>query len=337
MASTLKSVQKSQYIHQFKDKEEVSSSFIIKYSALGMGKNGKPFLNLVLMDSSGEIEARIWEDAARHSGHAVRDAIVLVHGRVQSYQGRLQVVVNGLEVLREDQVVLADYLPKARVDSDALYGVLLEKVATMQDPHYRALAEAVLKDDAEIAGLLKRAPAAKAMHHAYPGGLLEHIVSITRVLDFLGVHYAAQQGERVNRDLLFLGGFFHDIAKIWELSFEKTTDYTLEGKLVGHLVMGVELIDRKIRWLESQPGRLPAPFPEHKKLLVKHLVLAHHGKLEYGSPVMPQTLEALIVHYIDDLDSKVNQIGEFIAQDAAPGDWTLLNKHHGRYFYKGGS
>jgi 3'-5' exoribonuclease len=322
---------KSQFISQFKDKDPVQSPFLVKFSQLGVGKNGKPFLNLVLMDSSGEIETRIWEDAARHSGQVVRDAIVQVQGRVQSYQGRLQVVVSEIEILREDQVVLADLLPKLRLDPEALHATLLEQVGSMRDPFYQALAESILRDDSEIVSRLKRAPAAKSMHHAYPGGLLEHIVSITRILDFLALHY----GERVNRDLLFLGGFFHDIAKIWELTFERSTDYTTEGKLVGHLVMGVELVDRKIRELEAQPGRIPGIFPEQKKLLVKHLILAHHGKLEYGSPVVPQTLEALIVHYIDDLDSKVNQIGEFIAQDLSVGDWTALNKHHNRFFFKG--
>ena len=164
-----------------------------------------------------------------------------------------------------------------------------------------------------------------------PVGLLEHVASITKVLDFLSGHY----GGALDRDLLFLGGFFHDIAKIWELSYERVTDYTTEGKLVGHLVMGVELVDRKIRELESQPGRLPGIFPEEKKLLVKHLILAHHGKLEYGSPVLPQCLEALVVHYIDDLDSKMNAIGKFMEADQNPGPWTLLNRHHERFFYKG--
>jgi 3'-5' exoribonuclease len=322
---------KSQFISDLKDKDSVQSPFLVKFSQLGVGKNGKPFLNVILMDSSGEIETRIWEDAARHAGQVVRDAIVQVQGKVQSYQGRLQIVVSEIGMLREDQVNLGDLLPKLRLDPEALHETLLKQISSMKDPFYRALAESVLRDDSEIVSCLKRAPAAKSMHHAYPGGLLEHIVSITRILDFLAQHY----GERVNRDLLFLGGFFHDIAKIWELTYERSTDYTTEGKLVGHLVMGVELMDRKIRELEAQDGRIPGVFPEHKKLLVKHLILAHHGKLEYGSPVVPQTLEALIVHYIDDLDSKVNQIGDFIAQDLAVGDWTALNKHHNRFFYKG--
>jgi 3'-5' exoribonuclease len=327
----LRLIEKTQFIFQLKDKDTVASPFLVKHAQLGTDKNSKPYLNLVLVDSSGEIEARIWGDAPKYAGQVVRDGLIAVKGRVQSYQSRLQIVISELEILREDQVVMADFLPKLKVDPEALHAKLVAAVGTMKDPFYRALAQSVLQEDAEIVGLLKRAPAAKSMHHAYPGGLIEHMVSITGILDFLSGHY----GEAVDRDLLFLGGFFHDIAKIWELSFERTTDYTTQGKLVGHLVMGVELVDRKIRELEAQTDRLPGPFPENKKLLVKHLILAHHGKLEYGSPVVPQTLEAVIVHAIDDLDSKVNQIGRFISQDVSAGDWTVLNKHHNRFFYKG--
>jgi 3'-5' exoribonuclease len=192
------------------------------------------------------------------------------------------------------------------------------------------LAEAVLRDDADIVDRIKRAPAAKSLHHAYKSGLLEHVVSITTILDGLADHY----GKVLDRDLLFLGGFFHDIGKIWELSYDRVTDYTTEGKLIGHLVMGVELIDRKIRELESEAGRLPGSFPEDKKLLVKHVILAHHGLLEYGSPKRPKCLEAMIVHMIDDLDSKVNSITRFITQDQNPGRWTALNKQYERFFYK---
>ena len=201
----------------------------------------------------------------------------------------------------------------------------------MQDPFYKALAESVLKDDPEIVDRVKRAPAAKSMHHAYSTGLLEHVVSITGILDHLAKHY----GGYVDRDLLFLGGFFHDIGKIWELSYDRVTDYTTEGKLIGHLVMGVELVNRKIRELEAQPGRIPGDkFPEEKKLLVKHVILAHHGLLEYGSPKRPKCLEALIVHMIDDLDSKVNAIRTFIEQDQTPGRWTAFNQHYERFFFK---
>jgi 3'-5' exoribonuclease len=323
-------MKKTQFAKDLKDKDNVNSPFLIKFSAIAVGKTGKPFMNLVLMDKTGEIEARLWEDAERYAGQVVRDAFVQVEGRCQVYQGRRQVVVNRLQILREDEVEIKEYLAESEVDPEALYNQLLKYISSMQDPYYRALAEIVLKDDADIVDRVKRAPAAKSLHHAYKGGLLEHVISITGILDNLANHY----GKILDRDLLFLGGFFHDIGKLWELSYDRVTDYTTEGKLIGHLVMGVELVDRKIRELESQPGRLPGSFPEEKKLLVKHLILAHHGQLEYGSPKRPKCLEALVVHMIDDLDSKVNSIRGLIEKDETPGRWTALSRQYERYFFK---
>jgi 3'-5' exoribonuclease len=323
-------MKKTQYVKDLKDKDVVATSFLIKFSATAMGKNGKPYMNLVFMDKTGEMEGRIWDDVSQYVGQVVRDAFVWVDGRCQTYQGRKQIVIQKLQILREEDVIVKDYIPEGELDADALYQELLGYVDSMVDPDYKALAEAVLKEDADIIDRMKRAPAAKTIHHAYKTGLLEHVVSITGILDALANHY----GKSLNRDLLFLGGFFHDIGKIWELSYERVTDYTTEGKLIGHLVMGVELVDRKIRELEAQPGRLAGIFPEEKKLLVKHLILAHHGKLEYGSPKEPQVLEALIVHMIDDLDSKVNAIRRFIEQDQTPGRWTGLNRNYERFFFK---
>lgn len=324
------STTKSQFVRDLKDKELIHSAFLVKFSAVAVGKNGKPYMNLVLMDKSGEIEARLWDDVDQHVGHAVRDAFLKIEGRCQLYQGRKQVVVSRMQVLREDEVNSKDFVPESKVDAEALYQQLLGYVASMKDPFYRALAESVLRDDADIVDRVKRAPAAKSVHHAYRGGLIEHVVSIVGILDHLADHY----GKYVDRDLLFLGGFFHDIGKLWELSYERVTDYTTEGRLIGHLVMGVELVDRKIRELESQPGRLPGAFPQDKKLLVKHLILAHHGQLDYGSPKRPKCLEALIVHMIDDLDSKVNSIRTFIEADQTAGQWTGLSRQYERFFYK---
>jgi 3'-5' exoribonuclease len=321
---------KTQFARDLRDKDNVQNPFLIKYSALALGKNGKPYMNLVLMDKTGEIEARVWEDANRHAGHAVRDAFVLIEGRCQVFQGRRQVVVSRIQVLREDEVELREFIAEGELDAEALYGQLLGFVESMKDPFYKALAESVLRDDADVVDRIKRAPAAKSVHHAYRTGLLEHVVSISGILNHLADHY----GNHVDRDLLFLGGFFHDIGKLWELSYDRVTDYTTEGKLIGHLVMGVELVDRKIRELEAQAGRLPGPFPEDKKLLIKHVILAHHGILEYGSPKRPKCIEALIVHMVDDLDSKVNAIQRFIAQDVTPGRWTALNRQYERFFYK---
>jgi 3'-5' exoribonuclease len=322
--------QKSQFVKSLKDKDSVASPFLIKFSAVAVGKNGKPYMNLVFTDKSGELEARLWEDVVQYTGQAVAGAYVHVEGRCQNYQGRNQIVINRMQILREDQIDPKDYVIESKLNPETLYQQLLGYVESMQDPYYKALAESVLRDDADIVDRIKRAPAAKTVHHAYKTGLLEHVVSIVGILDSLAKHY----GKCVDRDLLFLGGFFHDIAKVWELSYDRVTEYTTEGKLIGHLVMGVELVDRKIRELEAQPGRLPGAFPQDKKLLVKHVILAHHGQLEYGSPKRPKCLEALIVHYIDDLDSKVNSIRCFIEQDQTPGRWTGLNRQYERFFYK---
>jgi 3'-5' exoribonuclease len=324
------SVKKPQFARDLKDKEPVATSFLVKFSAVGVDKNGRPYMNLVFMDKSGEVEGKAWDKVEDYTGQAVKDAFVWVEGRCQTYQGRKQVVVSKMQVLREDEVNFKDFIAESALDADALYAELMAFVESMQDPFYKELAYAVLRDDADIVDRVKRAPAAKSMHHAYKTGLLEHVVSITGILDALSKHY----GKYLDRDLLFLGGFFHDIGKLWELSYDRVTDYTMEGKLIGHLVMGVELVERKVRELETQEGRLPRKFPEEKKLLVKHVILAHHGHLEYGSPKLPHCLEALIVHMVDDLDSKVNAIRMFTEADQTPGRFTALNRQFERFFFK---
>ncbi len=321
---------KSQYSRSIQDQDRVSSPFLVKYSAVATGKTGKAYMNVILTDKSGDIEARIFDQVPKFNAQAVKDAYVQVEGHAQSFNGRIQIHIKNLTVLREDEVESEEYLPASFLNPEKIYAEAKAIIASMQDPYYRALLESIFVDDADIIERFKRAPAAKSFHHAYPVGLLEHVVSIAKTLDFLANHYAPY----VDRDLLLVGGFLHDLAKIWELQYEKTTDYTTEGRLIGHLVMGAELIDRKIRSLDSQPGRLPAPFPVEKALLAKHVVLAHHGKMEFGSPKEPACLEAVIVHMIDDLDSKVNAIRVFIEQDPNPGMWTLLNRNYERFFYK---
>ncbi len=323
-------MKKEVFAKDLKEKAPVSTAFLIKQATVGVDKNGKPYMNLTLMDKTGEVDGRIWEEVQQYAGQAVRDAFVWVEGRCQVYQGRRQVVIGKLQVLREDEIDPKDFILESTVDPEALYAQLKGYIQSMSDPYYKALAESILVEDTEVVSLYKRAPAAKSVHHAYKTGLLEHVVSITGILDALSKHY----GKILDRDLLFLGGFLHDIGKLWELSYERVTDYTTEGRLIGHLVMGSELVEKKVQCLESQPGRLPGKFPDEKRLLVKHVILSHHGQLEYGSPKRPKCLEALIVHYIDDLDSKINAIKVFTEQDQTPGEWTGLNRMYERFFFK---
>lgn len=332
MTHSANTIVKTQFTKDIQDKDTINTSFLIKYSAVAMGKNGKAYMNLVLMDRTGELEARIWSDVERYSSIAIKDNYAHVEGKCQAYQGRRQVVISELRMLREDEVSASDYATESKVDAETLYSRLLGLIDTMEDPHCKALAESALKDDEEIIDRFKRAPAAKSVHHAYRGGLLEHVVSVTGILDQIARHYGPKI---INRDLLFLGAIFHDIGKLYELSFERITDYTTEGKLIGHLVMGVEMITKKIALLEATPGRLPSPFPEEKTLIIKHIILAHHGELEYGSPKRPKCVEALVVHMIDDLDSKVNSIRGIIEQDQTPGKWTAFSRQYERFFFKG--
>lgn len=323
-------IEKKLFVKDIQDKENIKSVFLVKHAAIITDKNGKAYMNLILSDKSGEVESRIWNDVPRASQHAVKENFVQVEAKCQLYQGRRQLVIQSIQFVREDEVDLKDYVVDSNVPVEKLYEELVTTIKSMTDPHYKALAESCFIEDADIKQRILIAPAAKSVHHAYRGGLLEHMVSITKVLNFMASHY----GPYVDRDLLFLGGFFHDIGKIWELSYDKVTDYTTEGRLIGHLVMGTELVDRKIRELESIPGRLPSPFPNDKRLLIKHVILSHHGKLEYGSPKRPKCLEAWIVHSIDDLDSKIGAIVEFYKTDLTQGRWTQLNKAQERFFYK---
>ena len=313
---------KTQFSKTIRDQDRVSSPFLIKYSAVSTGKTGKPYMNVILTDKTGDIEARIFDNVPKFNAQAVRDTFVQIEGHAQSFNNRMQVHIKDLTVLREDEVVVDEYLSPNFLNPEKIYAELKAIVESMEDEHYKALMTSILIDDAEIVARLKKAPAAKSIHHAYPSGLIEHIVSISKMLDFLAGHYAPY----INRDLLLVGGFMHDLSKIHELSYEKTTDYTTEGRMIGHLVMGVELIEKK--------AQLIADFPEEKRLLAKHMVLAHHGKLEYGSPKEPICMEALMVHMIDDLDSKMNAIRVFTEEDSQPGMWTLLNRQFNRYFYK---
>lgn len=315
----------SPFVAELKERMEFEGAFLVKVIQLHMDKNGRPYLNLVLMDKTGEVEARAWDNAAKLSEEVKTQDILKVAGKVNSYQGRKQVIVEAAARVPEGSVPMDRFLASSAYDVNRLLSDMVALFETLEDPFAKSLALKTL-EDAEVRRRILRAPAAKTVHHAYAGGLLEHSLSVCRILDSLARHYRNYYGKAVSRDLMLLGGLFHDIGKIYELTFDRGTEYSKEGQLIGHHVQGCELVDRIT-------AGIPA-FPTELKLHVKHMILAHHGKLEYGSPKLPHTLEALLVHYVDDLDSKVNTILGFIAADNNPGDWTLNNRLFERPFLK---
>jgi 3'-5' exoribonuclease len=315
----------SPLVSELREKMEFEGAFLVKIIQLHMDKNGRPYLNLILMDKSGEIEARAWENAARLGEEVKPQDVLRVAGKVNLYQGRRQIVVEAAQKVPEGSVPLDRFVPSTAYDVNRLHSDIVALFRTLEDKFARELCVQVLEDP-DVKKRILRAPAAKSVHHAYAGGLLEHSLSVCRILDMLAKHYRAYYGPAISRDLLLLGGLFHDIGKIYELSFEKGTEYTKEGQLIGHHVLGCELVDRIANRIEG--------FPADLRIQAKHLILAHHGRLEYGSPKVPHTVEALLVHYVDDLDSKVNTILDFIGEDLQTGEFTAVNRFFEHPFLK---
>ena len=314
---------KSAYIENLKAGEKVNSSFLVAEKNLAYSQKGAPYLNIRLKDKTGEIDGKVWDNAGEWDGQFKKGDIVQVYGRTLSYKNNLQLSVLELKRLTDDEIDLTDYFPAAKQVPDEMFSELMTYVETIRTPCLKSLLDAFF-DDEKIRPLFKRAPAAKGFHHVYLGGLLEHTLSVTKLLDTATQHY-----KDVNRDLLLTGGLLHDIGKIYEFDYDRLVQYSDEGRLIGHIVMGVEMVNEKIARIED--------FPKTLAMELRHLILSHHGVLEFGSPKRPKTLEALIVHHIDDLDAKVNAFQTFV--DDAPEDdtnWTPFHKLLERFIYKRG-
>jgi len=310
------------FANQIADRDLVESVFLLREKNLALARNGKPYLVLKLMDRTGEIEGRVWDNAEQMGALADRDDFVLVRGRASLYLGKMQLQV--LEMVRqpEEAVNLADFLPVSRFSREELVGRLQEKIASLQIPHFRRLMESLIADD-DFLNRYCTAPAAKTMHHVFLGGLLEHSLAVADLADDVCRRYPD-----LKRDLLVVGALLHDVGKIAELDYRRSFDYTDAGKLIGHIVLGAQLIEMKIRDLGD--------FPERDALLLGHLLLSHHGQYEFGSPKRPKTVEAVILNFIDDLDSKINGVQSHIERDAlAESAWTSYHRLYDRYFFKG--
>jgi 3'-5' exoribonuclease len=313
---------KSLFVADIRENQPVDSVFLVTAKKHGVTKGGNGYLTVRLLDRSGEIEGRIWERAEELGRGFDKNDFVRVRGHATLYQGRMQVRVQDVIKMEEKEVASEDFLPKSKNDPEAMAAELMAIVKGIKNPHLRALAEAFFADEVFM-DLFKRAPAGKSIHHSYLGGLLEHTLSLLKLILKVVENY---QG--INIDLLLIGGFLHDMGKIYEFSFDRAVEYTDQGQLLGHLVMEVEAVSEKIKTI---PG-----FPEELAMLVKHMLVSHHGSLEFGSPKLPQTLEAVILHYLDDLDGKIQSIQNLMGKERDLR-WTSFHRGYGRNFFRGSS
>jgi len=295
----------------------VTSSFVVASKQVKAKKNGEPYLALVLADRTGQIEAKMWDNVDEFVDAFEQDDFLKIKGLINKYKNRFQLTIHKLRRMEEGEVDFADYLPKTTKDIGELWQTLTEFVATFQNAHLKSLVELFMADP-EIAERYRNAPAAKTLHHAYIGGLLDHVVSLFRSCDLICRNYP-----QINRDLLLTGAFLHDIGKLQELTYNRAFSYTTRGQLLGHMIIELEMLQTKL-------AKLP-DFPAELKTLLEHMIISHHGQYEFGSPKLPMFPEALMLHYLDDLDSKMEAMRAHFEREAElEGPWTSYNASLGR-------
>jgi 3'-5' exoribonuclease len=290
----------------------VTTSFVVSNKQVKSKKSGEPYLDLTLMDRTGTIQAKMWDNVEECAESFDQDDIVKVKGLINKYNQRWQFTIHKIRKADQAEVDFSDYLPKTSKDIDQLWQTLGEFVASMTEPNLRRLLELFMADP-DVAFAYRNAPAAKTMHHAFIGGLLDHVVSLCSACDLMARNYAF-----INRDLLLTGAFLHDIGKVHELSYARSFGYTTEGQLLGHLIIDLEMLHTKLALIPEFPPKL--------KILVEHLIISHHGKYEFGSPKLPMFPEALMLHYLDDMDSKMEAMRAQFERDAElESPWTGYN------------
>jgi 3'-5' exoribonuclease len=295
----------------------ITSSFVVVTKQVKPKKTGEPYLALTLGDRCGQIDAKMWDNVEEVLDAFEQDDFLKIKGLLNKYKNRFQITIHKARKLGDSEIDFSDYLPKTTKNIDELWQTLAGFVASFTNPHLKALVEAFMNDPA-IAHAYRNAPAAKTLHHAYIGGLLDHVVSLTTSCDLVSRNYP-----QINRDLLLTGAFLHDIGKIHELTYNRSFSYTTRGQLLGHMIIELEMLQAKLAGLPN--------FPSELKVLVEHLIISHHGQYEFGSPKLPMFPEALLLHYMDDLDSKMESMrAQFEREGGMDNAWTGYNPSMGR-------
>lgn len=317
-----------QFVQQLADGDNVDEVYLAVDKQLRANRNGNLYIQVELRDRTAGISARQWNAGEQVFRGFEAGDFVQVKGKVQLFQGALQMILTQLDRVDAAKVELADFLPQTDQDVSKLFEKLRSILLKLRNPHLRALVECFLMDEELMRGFCQ-APAGVRNHHAYLGGLLEHVVSLLDAADRVLPVYP-----NLDRDLLLVGIFLHDIGKVRELNYTRTFGYSDEGQLVGHIVIGVEMLNEKVHEVPKLTGE---PFPQETLYRLKHMIVSHHGTMEFGSPVVPMTPEAMALHLLDNLDAKVHTFTRDIREDPNPRSaWTPYSQSLQRRLFKGG-
>ena len=308
------------FIAEMKENDHVLGHYLCKFKQSLKTRTGKTYYSLKLQDKTGAADAKVWELTNDIQDFNEGD-MIKIDGTALSYQNEIQLKIHKLRRSQEGEYVLSDYIPTTEKNVEEMYAQVVALVESVENIYIKTLLENILIKDKDRAVALKSHSAAKAMHHGYMGGLLEHILSVVQICDFMSARY-----KYINRDLLLAGAFLHDIGKIYELSPMPQNEYTDDGQMLGHIIIGVEMV-------VVETMKIP-DFPHEIASLIKHLIISHHGEYEFGSPKLPSTSEAILLHYADNMDAKLKTIEELLDKDTTPGLWTGYNKALGRYIRK---
>ncbi len=307
-----------QWIKDIKEDDRVKGPYLVKQKRIGQTKNGASFLSLILADSSGDMEARVWENADELSSRFKEGDIIEIEGQAGSYRNQVQLTLSNLNISENTDPAI--FQESTSQDINGMMEDLKKIIKKIKNTDLKDLINAFLRDRS-FTNQFQKAPAAKNFHHGYIGGLLEHTLSVCRLTEYIVDYYP-----ELDRDLLIAGAFLHDIGKIREFTYTRSIDYSDEGRLLGHLVIGVSMLEEKLLSFRN--------FPRETAMLLKHLILSHHGEYDFGSPKRPKFLEAFVLHMADDLDAKMNGIARFMERDRKEGTWTDFNRMFERYLLK---
>ncbi|MBC8319056.1 MAG: HD domain-containing protein [Desulfobulbaceae bacterium] len=318
-------MEKGDCVENIQDNQKVEGLFLVSEVSRAETRAGKPYLTLKVMDKTGSLTGRVWDNADHWEKECTPGKVVLLQGQSQSYKGAIQLKINSVQQVGDDDVDLTAFAPSTSHNTTQMAAELLELVKGVADPHIRKLLLHFLEDNAFMEDFCQ-APAAKNMHHAYLGGLLEHTLNVARLADMVAGLYSS-----VDRSLLIAGAILHDIGKIKEFSYPAPPfDYTDRGRLVGHIVLGVEMLHEHIAKIKG--------FPADIAMRLEHLILSHHGRYEFGSPALPMFHEAFILNFLDDLDSKINYVERLSSQLDKPGyQWSEYQRFMERFLYLSGT